>query len=293
MIGHVTFARISPRALVSALARAAVAGTLTVAAAAAQDTLSAEQVSPHMGEMFATMAAPADTRTARDTLRFEPYELLDEMFLRNDVVWVMRHGPTDWGKLDIKNVEPTDCANQRVLSDQGRLDMVNLGIILAENDVLPGKIIRSEWCRNQQTVEMLLEGAALVDPDYPAKVPVETNSNLNLLLALNGAPSVGELRTLISSWTGEGYDRPLLLVTHFTNIEELLDFSVYEGEILVVDPKPEPRAGLPSLARRRAGRGALQGRVTGPTDAARRRYCPRPRSPVSETSIAASTGNRP
>jgi len=237
MPGQRASARLSPHSLASGLFRATLAWALTVAAATAQDTMAIQQVSPHQGEMFATMAAPADTRTARDTLRFEPYQLIEEMFLRNDVVWVMRHGPTDWSKLDIKGVASTDCANQRVLSEQGRLDMVNLGIILAENEVLPGKIIASEWCRNAQTVEMLLAGAALIDPDYPAQVPVEIDPNLNLLLALNGAPSVGALRRLISSWTGEGYDRPLLVVTHFTNIEELLDFSVYEGEILVVDPK--------------------------------------------------------
>ena len=210
---------------------------LSAAAAVAQTPPETLQVSPHQGEMSASLQAPEDQRDVTDTLLFEPWELIEEMFLRNDVVWVMRHGPTDWSKLDIKDVAPADCANQRILSAQGRIDMKNLGILLAENDVLPGRIVVSQWCRNQQTVETLLEGAALVDPAYPSQVVVETNPALNLLLALQGAPSVRDLREIVSSWTGEGADGPLLVITHFTNIQEMLDFSVYEGEILVVDPK--------------------------------------------------------
>ena len=210
---------------------------LSAAAGVAQTPPETLQISPHQGEMSASLQAPEDQRDVTDTLVFEPWELIEEMFLRNDVVWVMRHGPTDWSKLDIKDVAPADCANQRILSAQGRIDMKNLGILLAENDVLPGRIVVSQWCRNQQTVETLLEGAALVDPAYPSQVVVETNPALNLLLALQGAPSVRDLREIVSSWTGEGADGPLLVITHFTNIQEMLDFSVYEGEVLVVDPK--------------------------------------------------------
>ncbi len=236
-----TYSRLITRAVRRIAGCAAAAVLISNVAAIAQTPPEVTQVSPHQGEMFATMPAPADPQQTTDTLRFEPWELIEEMFLRNDVVWVMRHGPTDWSKLDIKDVSPTDCANQRILSEQGQIDMQNLGIILAENDVLPGKIIASQWCRNQQTVQALLEGAAEVDPAYPSRVAVESNPDLNLLLALQGAPSVGELREVMSSWTGEGTDGPLLLITHFTNIEEMLDFSVYEGEILVVDPKRDNR----------------------------------------------------
>ena len=214
---------------------------LLVSVSAASAQMMTRELSPHVGEMFSEMQVPEDKRESPDNLRFEPYEMIEEMFLRNDVVWVMRHGPTDWSKLDVKNVAPDDCANQRVLSAQGHIDMQNLGLLLASNDVLPGRIVVSQWCRNQETVEELLEGVDLVEPSYRTTVTVETNPNVNLLLALQGAPNVVELRNLVSSWTGEGADGPLLVITHFTNIEELLDFSVYEGEILVVDPKRDNR----------------------------------------------------
>lgn len=210
-------------------------------AASAQVLAGMTQISPEMGEMTATLETAEGGRTVEDTLRFEPFQLIEEMFLRNDVVWVMRHGPTDWSKLDIKDAGPTACADQRILSPEGRTDMVNMGILLAENEVLPGRIVASEWCRNQQTVAALLEGAGMVEPEYPEQVPVETSGDLNLLLALQGAPDVVNLRELVSSWSGEGFERPLLVVTHFTNIEELFNFSVYEGEILVVDPKRDNR----------------------------------------------------
>ena len=198
------------------------------------DTIS--QVSTHMGEMVVDVAkSPLEVD---DTLRFEPYQQLDEMFLRDDVVFVMRHGPTDWSKLDEPNVAPTDCANQRVMSSEGRERMRDLGTLLASNEVLPSRIVVSQWCRNQQTLEELLAGFARVDPAIAEAMPVETDPALNLLLSLQGAPDVTGLREHVSEWRGDPERKgPLMLITHYTDIEELTQFRVFEGEILVLDPK--------------------------------------------------------
>lgn len=201
---------------------------------------------PHIGEMLVEMdmpseagpdvAAPADEVTER--LRFEPWQMLEEMFLRDDVVFLMRHGPTDWSKLDNKDVSPTDCAGQRVMSPDGRARMVQMGQLMAANDVVPSAIVASQWCRNQQTLEALLEGFDRVDRTIRERMPVETDPELNLLLALQGAPDVTGLRERVEEWNGppDGGRGPLLLISHFTNIEELTTFTVYEGEILVLDP---------------------------------------------------------
>ncbi|WP_055087151.1 ester cyclase, partial [Jannaschia donghaensis] len=171
-------------------------------------------------------------------LRFEPYQQLVDIFTRNDLVYLMRHGPTDWSKLDEPNVAPTDCANQRIMSPEGRANMVDMGALLASNDIVPARIVVSEWCRNQQTLESLLQGMAEVDPSIPAAMPVETTPDLNLLLSLQGSPDVTPLRDRISAWQGDPErDGPLLIVSHYTNIEELTQFRVFEGEILVLDPK--------------------------------------------------------
>lgn len=203
-----------------------------------------KQMSTHVGSMAAELDADmtdGGEAGALDTLRFEPWQMLDEMFRRDDVVFLMRHGPTDWSKLDKKNVAPTDCDNQRVMVEEGMQDMRRMGFVLAENGIVPGAIVVSEWCRNQQTLASLLDGIKAADPDVLADVPIETSADLNLLLSLQGAESVTALRERMSDWQGSGGKGPLLLISHFTNIEELTQFSVYEGEILVLDPKRNNR----------------------------------------------------
>ena len=222
----------------------AVAAVLLLAplAGAAQDASNAStppgvrQVSNHIGEMAMPMAARG--LEVDDALRFEPYQQLEEMFTRDDVVFLMRHGPTDWSKLDEKDVAPDDCANQRVMSPEGARNMRDLGTLMASNGILPAEIVVSQWCRNQQTLEHLLDGIARVDPEAAEAMPHRTEPGLNLLLSLRGSQDVTGLREVVSSWQGRS-DRPgpRLVISHYTNIEELTQFRVFEGEILVLDPK--------------------------------------------------------
>ncbi|WP_300057406.1 histidine phosphatase family protein [uncultured Roseobacter sp.] len=196
------------------------------------------QISQHMGEMSMQMAMPSEGGTAdqavRETLRFEPWQMLDDLF-RDDIVFLMRHGPTDWSKRDVIGVAPTDCANQRIMTPEGQDRMREMGILLAGNGIVPGRIMVSEWCRNQQTLQALLDGMAMIEPGLSEAVAIEIAPNANLLLSLRGAPTVTGLREAISSWQGGG-DGPLLIISHFTNIAELTEFNVYEGEALVLDP---------------------------------------------------------
>ena len=202
-----------------------------------------EQVSVHMGEMSMDIGVDAPEGTPpveRESLRFEPYQMLDELF-RDDVVFLMRHGPTDWSTRDEKDVSPIDCSNQRVMTDEGRQNMRDMGFLMAGNDLRPSRIITSEWCRNQQTLDALFSGMEAWDAEYAASIDVVTDKSLNLLLSLQGAPNVTELREIVDGWTGEGQDGPLLVISHYTNIEELTEFRVYEGEMLMIDPKRESR----------------------------------------------------
>ncbi len=204
------------------------------------DDLEVRQVTTHMGEM--DMAIESTNREVNDSIRFEPYQGLFDMVFRRDVVYLMRHGPTDWSKRDEPDVAPTDCDNQRIMSEQGRVDMRNLGSLLASNRIVPAQIVVSEWCRNQQTLEELLKGYSDVDAEIADAIPVETDPSLNLLLSLQGAPSTNVLQDRISSWKGDpNRTGPLLIVSHYTNIEELTQFKVFEGEILVLDPKRNNR----------------------------------------------------
>ena len=217
-----------------AVAAALLAGP--VLAGPERDTI--EEVTGFVGQMAVPMNTEEETAAMEldDAIRFEPLQSFDEMFLRDDVVFLMRHGPTDWSKLDVKNVAPTDCENQRIMSEDGRARMRALGQLLIFNDLKPAKIVVSEWCRNQQTVDELLTGMERLRPGVSNDIVRETSPDLNLLLSLQGAPNVTNLRDLITNWDGQEGDGPLLIVSHFTNIQELTEFSVYEGEVLVIDP---------------------------------------------------------
>ena len=193
----------------------------------------------------------ADGVRRRDSLRFEPYQMLDELF-RSDIVFLMRHGPTDWSRRDAKNVAPTNCVDQRRLTVEGTDRMRDLGLLLAANDIRPARIVASDWCRNQATRDALLEGVAVIDPDYVDGIDLVTDPALNLLLSLQGAPDVEDLRALISNWDGGDGSGPLLVVSHFTNIEELTNFTVFEGEMLMIDPGRDNRV-LGYLRLRSAG----------------------------------------
>ncbi len=198
------------------------------------------QISTHIGRMTATLSTEDDL--PKGDLGFEPFQLADDMFKRDDVVFLMRHGPTDWSKLDIYDVAPDDCENQRIMTLDGQGQMARMGQILANNDIIPSQIVVSEWCRNQQTLDSLMRGFSVVDPKIAEDMPVEVDSEANLLLSLQGASSVERLRERISDWDGnENRSGPLMIISHYTNIEELTQFRVFEGEVLVIDPKRDNR----------------------------------------------------
>ena len=225
----------------SALALLVALGPLT---AFAQEAPSMQgrigQASAHMGEM--SMVMPVDTpedMAVDEVIRFEPWQMLDELF-RDDIVFLMRHGPTDWSMRDAKGVAPGDCDNQRVMTEDGKERMRQLGALLVVNELVPGRILVSEWCRNQETYAAMERGMLQIDKNALDGVEVDTMGDLNLLLSLGGAPNVTNLREIVSSWEGDE-DGPLLIISHFTNIAELTEFNVYEGEMLMLDPKRDNR----------------------------------------------------
>jgi phosphohistidine phosphatase SixA len=235
------------------LAALALCAATSVVAGADPDPDKGTPITGFVGRMDVLMPEGGHTVPIDDSLIFEPLQMLDELFTRDDVVLLMRHGPTDWSQRDIKNVAPDDCANQRALSEDGHRRMEQMGALIATNDIMPSRVVVSQWCRNQQTVAGLMTGFEAGMPGSTKGLDVVTDPSANLLLSLQGAPNVTGLRQLISDWNGLPERKgPLLLVTHFTNIEELTEFKLYEGEILIVDPKRENRV-LGYLRLRSAG----------------------------------------
>lgn len=186
-----------------------------------------------------TMNPPDESsgyETTEERIIWEPFQMTESFITRNDLVFLMRHGPTDWSRLDDFGVGSADCAGQRIMTDLGRSQMTALASWMALLQMAPGEILVSEWCRNQQTLDSMLEGFEQILPGFRERTPVDTDPAVNLLLSLNGAPNVTALRQYVLDWEGSEQG-PLLIITHFTNIQELTEFRVYEGEILVLDPK--------------------------------------------------------
>ncbi len=176
----------------------------------------------------------------KGSLRFEPITMLGDLY-RKDIVLLMRHGPTDWSQMDARGVDPKDCKRQRMMTPDGKEAMRQLGMHLAVSEILPAEIRVSPWCRNAETFDSLMDGILRIDPGYDRSVEVSEDYGLGLLLSLGGAPSVVPINEAITDWKRRGPTGPLLLITHYTNIEELTDFRVYEGEILVLDPALDNR----------------------------------------------------
>jgi hypothetical protein len=188
-----------------------------------------------------SMASDAEIAAEiKGSLRFEPITMLGDLY-RKDIVLLMRHGPTDWSQVDARGVDPKDCNRQRNLIPDGREAMRQLGMHLAVSEILPTEIRVSPWCRNTETLDALMQGIDRINPEYDRTVLVAEDNGLGLLLSLGGAATVMPIRDMIDDWTRRGPTGPLLLITHYTNIEEVTDFKVYEGEILVLDPRLDNR----------------------------------------------------
>ena len=118
-----------------------------------------------------------------------------------------------------------DCATQRNLSEQGRAEARALGERFRTQRVKVGKIVSSQWCRCQQTAELMNIG------------PVEIASTFNNALVLKDmrdALTAGA-RAAIGAWRGPG---TMVVVTHGQNIMAMLGIHPQEGEVIVVAPDP-------------------------------------------------------
>ena len=196
-----------------------------------------EQVSGFTGQMSMAMASDASEDMAvTEVIRFEPWQMLDELF-RDDLVFVMRAGPSDWDAAEAADVGATACDAQRPLSAEGEEAMRQFGSLLVANDLRPGHVVVSEWCRAQQTYAALEAGILAVDANALDGMGAEADPALNLMGAEHGPADVEALRELVMAWDGGDGEGPLLVVTHYPNIEALTEFRAYEGEIIMVDPK--------------------------------------------------------
>ena len=116
-----------------------------------------------------------------------------------------------------------DCSTQRNLSDQGRAQADRIGRRLRANGIKIARIFSSQWCRCQDTAELLKLG------------PV------NALPALNSFYQRSENRKeqtqALKEWLKEqDLSGAHILVTHQVNITELTGVFPGSGELVIVRP---------------------------------------------------------
>ena len=164
--------------------------------------------------MLASGAAnSADESAAWNALRADGY------------VALIRHASAPGPAGDPADYKLDDCATQRNLSEQGRAEARALGERFRTERVKVGKIVSSQWCRCQQTAELMNIGPVEVAPTF---------NNAFVLNTMRDALTAGA-RAIIGAWRGPG---TMVVVTHGQNIMAMLGIHPREGEVIVVAPDP-------------------------------------------------------
>jgi Histidine phosphatase superfamily (branch 1) len=178
---------------------------LIAGAAQAQTIVSAESSAPDSSQALAPGAVA-------DALR------------RGSYVVYFRHTATDFSKGDAGMKNYADCANQRLLSAQGRREAGDIGRHLARLKLPVGEVFASPFCRTMDTARLMMgrvtpktEMRESDGADYPGlkqllAAPVAAGSNRWLMghgipfRAVAGAPHLAEgeaavIRPGSTGWT--------------------------------------------------------------------------------------------
>ncbi len=140
----------------------------------------------------ATATIPSTTSSAPDSAQAIAHSQLATALRQGGYVIYFRHTATDFSKTDAGMTSYTDCANQRLLSPQGRTDAQQIGkqiVALKLPTSAASPVLASPYCRTMDTATLML-GRAVPTPairegqegDYPGlkallaqPVPAGTN----------------------------------------------------------------------------------------------------------------------
>ncbi len=148
-------------------------------------------------------------------------EMLWQALREGRAVALIRHA-TAPGTGDPAGFRIGDCATQRNLSETGRAEARQLGILFRVNGIAAATMRSSAWCRCHDTAVLMELG------------PVVTEPALNSLFGARPeeAARTAELRQVIA---GLPPGLPAVLVSHQTNIAALTGIYAASGGIVVVE----------------------------------------------------------
>lgn len=148
---------------------------------------------------------------------------------------MMRHAIAP-GFGDPSEFELGDCATQRNLSEEGRLQAKSIGDTLRLNGINEATVLTSQWCRCQETAQLLGLGV-------PEAAPV-----LNSFFQGRGSRTeqTQSLNESIRRWLPED-DEVRVLVTHQVNISALTGQFASSGTMLIITLNNEELTVLASV----------------------------------------------
>ena len=119
-----------------------------------------------------------------------------------------------------------NCDTQRNLDHNGRAQAAAVGNWLRDRGIQGARVYSSQWCRCQETAELLKLGPVTLLPALNSFF-ARPQDRLNSLVALNAflarQPADGPL---------------LILVTHHANIQAVTGFSIGSGEAVILQLQP-------------------------------------------------------
>lgn len=170
-----------------------------------------------------TALASADAVPPVFSERLATRETIEQLRAGGHVLYI-RHGYTDNSRADrFPDLDPNDCASQRLLSDEGRALMREVGQRLRAARIPVGEILVSPMCRTRDSA-MLLFG-----DKFSLSEPLMYSANMT---SEEKKPRLAALAAILREPVGAGRNR--VLVAHAPNLADLIGFFVKpEGTVVV------------------------------------------------------------
>ena len=158
-------------------------------------------------------AAAADQAALWEALRTQP-----------NMVVVMRHGEIAGGRNATHFDESGNCRGENMLTRKGRVQSEDVGKLFAANGLPPEKlnVVSSAMCRTRDTA-LAAFGKAELDPELREFMS-------------GGGERMNEAMDATEGWIRKlRGDKPLILITHFPNIDALTAEQIEYGQAVVAE----------------------------------------------------------
>jgi phosphohistidine phosphatase SixA len=142
-------------------------------------------------------------------------------------VILMRYAQTQKGDMDPSKFDLNNCATQRNLDEDGRLNTTRVRERFQKAGIKITKALSSRLCRAVDTAKLLAPALTVETRDELAAYFLSKDPNVH-------RQALNRLRKDIAEWRGPGN---LLLVSQKATIKGISGRSLSEGGFLVVDPR--------------------------------------------------------